>query len=311
MKEKSVVCITLNPAIDRVIEVENFTAGCDNVANSSIERLGGRGINMAEVIKQFDVSVIATGLMGEKAVPEFKRYLEKRSVGYSFATVPGDIRLHVKIIDKATKTPTRIKFPSFNCTQADVDLVLAMASSYQEHVFILAGSLPDALENTTYAYMIKELKKLDAKVVIDATGETLKHALKERPWFFKPNRKELEAFAGKELLGIDDIEKYGRKFQEKYVDNVAISLEGQGAVFISNDHSYYCKPPRLDLISDIGAGDSLVGAWVACKILGKSEQEAALLATATASASVTHFGVGMKDQQTLQDIVKQCELMEI
>ncbi len=311
MREKSVVCITLNPAIDRVIEVENFTVGHDNVASSSIERLGGRGINMAEVIRQFDVPVVATGLMGEKSVPEFKRYLEARDIGYGFATVPGDIRLHVKIIDKTNNIPTRIKFPSFACTQADVDLVLAMVSSYQEHIFILAGSLPNTLANSTYAYMVKELKKLGAKVVVDATGDTLKHALQERPWFFKPNQKELEALVGKKLSGIDDIEKYGRKLQEKYVDNIAISLEKQGAVFISNNHSYYCKPPPLELISDIGAGDSLVGAWVACKILGKTAQEAALFATATASASITHFGVGMQDQKALHAIIEECELLEI
>lgn len=303
---KPVICVTLNPAIDRTGQVETLTPGRVNLVKKSFDRYGGKGINMAAVLVQFGVPAIASGLMGSKSVADFKENLQSRGIHYAFSTVPGETRQNIKLVDKDTEV-TDINFPAFDCSSADVDLVLAMVLAYDFEYIALGGSLPATLPDDTYGYMTKELKKAGKKVLLDTSGVALKEAIKEKPWFIKPNNFELEDLMDTQLKTQKEIIDCAKDLQKKYVDNVAVSLGEDGAIFCNANGCINAVPPVQKVVSTVGAGDSLVGSWLAANVLGKSDEEIAKTAVTASALSVTHLGVGvttMEDFEALKQKVK-------
>ncbi len=308
---KPVICVTLSPAIDRVGKLKKLTLGRVNIVDDISDQFGGKGINMADVLVQFGVKAIASGLMGSKSVVDFKGSLQERGIEYAFSTVPGETRKNIKLYDEENGQITDINFPSFECSTADVDLVLAMVMAYDFDYIALGGSLPKALPKDSYAYMIKELKKYKKKVLLDTSGEPLKLALKVKPWFIKPNNFELEDLAGKTLTSIDDYLIEAQKLQKQDVENVAVSLGEEGAVFCTKEGSYICSFPPQKVVSTIGAGDTLVGAWLAAKIQGHNDADAAKIATATSAISVTHLGVGVTTMEDMEKLKAQIQIQKM
>ncbi len=296
---KPVICVTFNPAIDRTGDIETLSPGCVNIVTNSFDRFGGKGINMADVLVQFGVPTIASGLMGSKSVADFKENLQSRGIQYAFSTVPGETRQNIKLVDKNTNV-TDINFPAFDCSSADVDLVLAMVMTYDFDYIALGGSLPKTLPDDTYAYMVKELKNKGKKILLDTSGVALKKAIEEKPWFIKPNNFELEDLMGIKLKSIKDVVRYAKDLQQEFVENVVVSLGEKGAVFCNADNCYHTKVPAQNVVSTVGAGDSLVGAWLAANILEKSDIEIAKIATTASALSVTHLGVGMTNMEDFE-----------
>lgn len=308
---KPVISITLSPAIDRASRLKELKPGQVNVIEDVFDRYGGKGINMADVLVQFGIKAIACGLMGTKSVVDFKENLQNRGIEYAFSTVPGETRINVKLFDEKTGATTDINFPAFDCSSADVDLVLAMVMAYDVDYIILGGSLPKTLPKDSYAYMIKELKKHKKKILLDTSGEALKYAVKAKPWFIKPNKFELEELAARELKSVNDYWVEAQKLQQQGVENVVISLGDAGAIFCSSEGGYLCSVPPQKEVSSVGAGDTLLGAWLAAKIKGHSDSEAAKIATATSALSVTHMGVGVTTMEDMEKLKQQITLQKL
>lgn len=308
---KAVICVTLSPAIDRMGKVISLTPGRVNIVEDISDQFGGKGINMADVLVQFGIKAIASGLMGSKSVVDFKENLQKRGIEYAFSTVPGETRQNIKLHDEKNGEITDINLPSFDCSPADVDLVLAMVMAYDFDYIALGGSLPHSLPADSYAYMINELKKHNKKILLDTSREALKLAIKAKPWFIKPNNFELEELAGRKLTNMDDYVSEAHKLQKQGVENVVVSLGEDGALFCNKEGSYICSIPPQKVVSTIGAGDTLLGSWLAAKIHGQSDAEAAKIATATSALSVTHRGVGVTTMEDMEKLKAQVKIQKL
>ena len=60
----SIVTVTMNPALDKMITVENFNAGKLNRAKSVRLDPGGKGINVSKALSTYGVKQVATGILG-------------------------------------------------------------------------------------------------------------------------------------------------------------------------------------------------------------------------------------------------------
>lgn len=59
-----IVTITLNPAIDKTIELNHFSLGALNKVENAILDPGGKGINVSKVVESLGGKSIATGFLG-------------------------------------------------------------------------------------------------------------------------------------------------------------------------------------------------------------------------------------------------------
>ena len=65
-----------------------------------------------------------------------------------------------------------------------------------------------------------------------------------KPFLIKPNRQELEEFAGRRLFTWQELLKEGRRMQEMGAENVLISLAAEGAVLLGGDDVLCGEAPR-------------------------------------------------------------------
>lgn len=68
-----VITITLNPAMDKTIAIDNFELGKVNRVSKIRYDIGGKGINVSKVLKKFRISSACTGFIGGSLKETFQK----------------------------------------------------------------------------------------------------------------------------------------------------------------------------------------------------------------------------------------------
>ena len=83
-------------------------------------------------------------------------------------------------------------------------------------------------------------------------------------FLLKPNLQELEELAERRLFTREEIIAQGKRLQEMGAKNVLISLAAEGAILLTAEGEIlFGEAPRGKLVNAVGAGDSMVGGFVA------------------------------------------------
>lgn len=284
-------CVSLNPTIDKTVEVEAFETGGTNRAVTVRRDAGGKAINVAMVLKMLGRNPRVLGVNAKEDGEIIREALESKSIFYDFHDVDENARVNTKIYDRKTKTVTEINEPS---VAVDAEL-LGRISDELEHTVdhgqtvVLAGALPEKAPIDYYAAITRRLKEKGVQVIVDAAGDALKEAVKAGPFMIKPNLEELSDLAGKKLSTLGEVQEECEKLQKEYgVEVIVVSFGAKGAFLLRHGTGFYAHPLELDVKSTVGAGDSILAGAVAFS----SEEPLAMLraGSAAAAGSVTLEG---------------------
>jgi 1-phosphofructokinase len=287
-----VITVTLNPAMDKTITVDNFTLGAVNRVSSIRLDVGGKGINVSKVLKNFEVSSVCTGFLGGVWESTIENELVSRGIGSAFVHIEGSTRTNTKVVDTVNKVFTDINEAGPNI---DADNLESFLKSYeslcsQEDIVVLAGGVSPSVPVDIYATLIRIAKEKGAKVILDADGELLKRGLEEKPDIIKPNEHELSKLFNINKDSLDEIIGAAQKLRESGISKVLVSLGEHGSLFITDTGIYQAKGYKVPVKSTVGAGDSMVAALV-YSLLNNLDDEATLkFANACGAASVTLEG---------------------
>ena len=75
-----ILTVTLNPAIDKTVKVENFKFGQDSYEDAIFLSAGGKGLNVSRVLKRLGIESIATGFVGGASGDYIKKQLNKEKI---------------------------------------------------------------------------------------------------------------------------------------------------------------------------------------------------------------------------------------
>ena len=89
--------VTVNPALDYVMQLEKVEAGSVNRSNDCQFLAGGKGINVSQILNQLDVDNTAWGFVGGFTGKELVRQLNVKKIESDFVTISDDTRVNVKI----------------------------------------------------------------------------------------------------------------------------------------------------------------------------------------------------------------------
>ncbi|NTV88750.1 MAG: 1-phosphofructokinase, partial [Clostridiales bacterium] len=108
-----VVTVTLNPALDKTVTIEKLVpGGLNRVLDSRIDA-GGKGINVARVLNNFNLKTVATGLISGTTGEKLLRLMADEKLEADFLEIPGETRTNVKIFEKADGITTEINEAGF------------------------------------------------------------------------------------------------------------------------------------------------------------------------------------------------------
>lgn len=287
-----IATVTLNPAIDQTVSVDDFQAGTVNRSRAMRFDAGGKGVNVASFLADYGMEVVVTGFLGEENADIFERHFARKKIEDRFIRVPGETRVNIKITDEHNQETTDLNTPGQAPGKYAVNRLCEQVEALAEacDCFVLSGNLPPGLSSDFYAKLIKSLKKKNRSCVLDTSGEALAEGVKAGPRMIKPNIDELGQLVRRQLDGLSDVHKAAHSLINQDVELVVVSMGGDGALFISKEDAFVALPPSVTLKSTVGAGDAMVAGLVAGLAKKLSLEECARLATAFSVSAITRLG---------------------
>lgn len=307
-QQPEIITVTLNPAIDSTLYFNGFQIGQVNRVGRQIADPGGKGVNVAKVLKALGLEVSVTGFLGRENAAFFHRYFAEEQINDYFIESDGATRTNIKIVNETDGKVTEINYAGLQCSARDLGeleaklLNLAAPGNW----VVLSGSLSQNAPVDSYARYIEKLQARGCKVLLDTSGPALQTGLRAKPYLVKPNINELRELTGSPLQAETEIWDAMDAILNAGVQQVVVSLGAKGALAASREQKLRVQPPRIEAKSTVGAGDAMVAGLIAGQAQGLSLEESIRLATAAAAASVAKAGTragSLDEVEKLQDQV--------
>lgn len=298
---------TLNPSIDYIMHVDSFESGGLNRAEQTFFYPGGKGINVSRVVGRLGVKSRALGFIGGFSGDFINDFLDQEGVQHAFINTGQKTRVNVKL---KSGDETEINGPGPALSEEMQQSLLNQIQELNSNdILVLAGSVPSSLPEDYYEQITNICRRNHTKVVLDTSGEALEQILGQPLFLMKPNHHELGDLFNVEIRTPEDAALYGKKLVERGVENVIVSMGGQGAVYVGRDEQWYANVPKGTVKNSVGAGDSVVAGFLAAYTEGKSMTEA--FRFGVASGSATAFQDDLCQQEDVLQLLEQINVSPI
>ncbi|KNE21628.1 hexose kinase [Virgibacillus pantothenticus] len=255
--------ITLNPSVDIQYRVADFKENTVNRVADVSKTAGGKGLNVARVIRQLDEPVAASGLLGGSLGDFISKELKRLDIQNDFMAIEGDTRNCIAIIHDGKQTEILESGPVIQEKEANGFLTTFRELAEQANWITVSGSLPKGLPDDYYQEMLAIAKEVGTPVLLDTKGDLLARALQSEtpPYLMKPNQDELADLLGKETLCIEDIKAAVQSPLFAGVEWVVVTLGELGAVVKHKDKAYRVQSPKINAVNPVGSGDSVIAGF--------------------------------------------------
>ena len=286
--------ITFNPALDCTFYSNTIALGELNRISRTQVSAGGKGINVSILLCNLGIENTALGFIGGFTGNEIKRQLNAINCKTDFVEVDGDSRINVKI-NADTRTELNAEGPTITSAQFDEFMKKLEKVSDGDYV-VLSGSVPKGLGSDVYGKILSLLSSKKVNTIVDTSGDALKEALEYQPFLVKPNRHELGELFDVEIESSEDVIKYASFLQDVGAQNVLVSLDKDGAILLDeNGVSHKVVAPEISQVNTVGAGDSMIGGFIASYMQDADYDLALKYASACGTATASMEGIATAD----------------
>ncbi|MFT8870183.1 1-phosphofructokinase, partial [Liquorilactobacillus nagelii] len=265
---------TLNTAIDLFIETESMLPKKVNRTQSYDIQANGKGVNISFILKKLGIDSVAVCAGGGFTADYIQSELNKNRIPSFFVKSEGITRINVftKVLSENDEYKLVNSGPGLAITQQEKIKSYLKSKLESEDVVCVCGSFP----------------KKQARLVIDSSYTSVLSTLKYHPWILKPNESELKQWFNVDReLTIEKLVKLAKELVARGAQQILLSLGNRGAVLVTKDKVLYGNAPKVEVVNTAGAGDSMLGTFVA-NLTKKSGPEVALkraLAAGSGAAS--------------------------
>ena len=308
-----IVTVTMNPAIDKTVDIGKFERGDLNRIKRVEIDAGGKGINVSKTIRELGGESIATGFVGGTSGTIIKQVLTDLGLRTDFVEVKGETRTNLKVVEE-TGEVTELNEPGPEVSDEQLNDLLNRLEGYAnpDTLFVLAGSIPAGIPTDIYQKITEQVHQKGAKVLLDADGVLFSESLKGKPDMLKPNRSELERYYQMDYRASEqELVLMGGKLLKQGVSMAAISLGQMGAIFLTKGKRYRCPGLRVKAHSTVGAGDALVAAMAYSWDEKLPLETCIRLCMGASAGAVTSIGTKPPKRSLVDELMEQVELLEI
>lgn len=308
-----IVTVTMNPAIDKTVDIESLERGGLNRISHVELDAGGKGINVSKTISQLGGKSIATGFIAGNSGKVIQGVMNDWGIENDFIEVSGETRTNTKVFEKSGEL-TELNEPGPVVEEKDVKALLEKLEGYakEDTLFVLAGSIPRGVEKDIYRQIIELVHKKGAKVLLDADGELFTKALEAGPDIIKPNRVELEQYAGMDYVASEqELLQVAEKMMEKGIGTVAVSMGKSGAIFLKEGYRVRCPGLKVKAHSTVGAGDAMVAALSYSWDEKMSSEDTVKMCMAVSAGAVTTIGTKPPSREVVDSLLSQVVVEKI
>lgn len=302
--------LTLNPAYDVHAFAESFAPYHENLAQVQSREAGGKGVNISRALNMGQIPNTAVIVLGKENGGDFKASLQQSEIQCILLEKEGRIRENLTL-HCADAPETRISFTGFSVDDSILNEVMDVLQVDGDTVITFTGRVASGIHMETVKTFLKKLREKGARIVLDSKSFSLEDIYQVQPWLIKPNQEEISEYFRCDVKTIHQAMEKAACFAEHGVDNVMVSLGEQGALLISGGKSYIAKPPVVQAVSTIGAGDSSIAGFLAAAHSGGGAQECLKMAVTFGTAACLTTGTLPPRKTDVDRIWAQVEVTEV
>lgn len=305
--------VTLNPAVDRELTVDQMAY--DTVLRASQWQVdcGGKGFNVARMLKSLSVPSVALGFAAGKAGELLSEKLQSLGIETDFVWIAGETRTNVSIVTPGSDHYMKVNEPGPTISAEDLE---QLTNKVRDHAkaddwWVLAGSLPPGVSPDIYAKLTDIIQSAGAKVFLDTSDEALRQSCSARPQLVKPNAEEAQELTGLPISNPTEIAAAAAAIRTQGPESVIISLGKDGALLANGTSTWLAASPEIVEGNPIGAGDSMVAGvvWGLSEGTGLAEALQRGIACGAATASQSGTTVGSREQ--VDELLAQVKLTQV
>ena len=282
---KSVLTLTVNPAIDATYTLQELKPGQTHRVQPGQERAGGKGINVARVLHTQGARVFAITTAGGAAGAALRRDLEQSQLQHRVVPVTAETRRSIAFVDGTTKltsifneTGAELLEHEWDNIHESVTEALSGVDGVETGVLVVSGSLPPNAPHGFYAGTVTMAHARGIPTIVDATGQQLVDSAKAGADLVKPNHHELM-----DTMQDPDLPSAARKLLRLGAKTVLVSAGADGmCAFTRDDPGFHLRArlPRPLNGNPTGAGDAAVAAAALSLCTGATDTRTILRAAA-------------------------------
>lgn len=307
-----ILTLTLNPALDLSARVSRMEAGPKLRLSDPLREPGGGGVNAARVIHELGGPVCAWLALGGASGAQHLALLRAQGVATHVFEAPGETRQSWAITDDAGQQ-FRLQLPGDDWPDALGAQALSDIAGQAQGLVVLSGSQPPGLADSFPQMLASALGP--GRLIVDTSGTALLRLLNqpETPlYLLRLDQAEAELQAGKPLPEPRDTAAFAQDLRARGVaEMIAIARGADGNILAAPTGLFQCQPPQVVVRSKIGAGDSFTGALTLALARGDSPQDALVLGTAAAAATITSAGTALCKRADVAQLARNCRLTRL
>ena len=292
----SVLCLTMNPAVDLATETEAVVPTHKLRCGETLHDAGGGGVNVARVLTRLGGRCTALCPMGGSPGHWLERRMREEGLDSVFLPIADETRVSFTVHEHSTGAEFRFVMPGPHLSEAEWMACLSHLERLPAFpdLLVASGSLPPGVPLDFYARLARLCRSRGSRLVLDTSGPPLAAALAEGVYLFKPNLKELAELAGRPLQTPEQWQAAARQLVlDGRAEVVALTLGHLGALLVTGDAMWSAPPLDIPVASAVGAGDSFVGGLVWGLQQGLPLEQAFRWGIAAGSATLLSAGTAL------------------
>jgi len=273
-----IVTVTLNPSLDRTLEIDSLQrGGVLRTATPTLEA-GGKGVNVTRALVANGVASVAVLPVGGGEGAELGRLLDAAGVSARYVPTLGRTRNNITIAE-ADGTVTKLNEPGSALSADELAALVGIVGSTVSagDWVVVSGSVPPEFSAVELEALTASLADRDVNLAIDTSGDALVASLAARPRLIKPNRAELEEMVGRRLLTLSAVITAASSVRDRGVELVLVSLGSEGAVLVGPGGVIVGSSEVAQPRSTVGAGDCFLAGFLSRFDADETDLDAAFL----------------------------------
>lgn len=286
---KFIVTITVNPVVDVSTSISNVVPERKLRCGPPVYEPGGGGINVARVIFRLGGRALALYTAGGHTGRCLQELLEQEGVPNRPFRIEARTRESFMVYEEATGQQYRFGMPGPALQELEWCRLIDALFDLDPRPGCLVGSgaLAPGVPQDFYARLARAGERLNARVIVDTSGEALRQAIRSPVYLVKPNYREFIDLVGREPK--DEMEQEALALslvRQSNCEVVLLSLGAAGVLLATREGAERIRAPLVPVRSKVGAGDSTVAGVVLGLAQGRPVRDAVLLGIAAGAAAV-------------------------
>jgi tagatose 6-phosphate kinase len=297
-----ILTVTPNVALDITYRVDQLTPGSSHRVRSVEERAGGKGVNVAGVLRALGHDSVVLGFVGDAAAGAVTADLVRGGLAHELIEVEGPTRRSIAVVDSSNGEATLFNEagPRVPATRWD-DLQTRLAARLPTATaLVVSGSLPPGTDDAACARLVRLATTHRVTVLVDTVGAALMQAAAAGADIVKPNADEL-----RDTTGVSDVAAAAGELRRRGAKAVVVSLGAAGMAAFTPEGSWRAAPPTRLAGNPTGSGDAAAAALIAGAAAGAPWPDRLRDAVALSAAAVLQPTAGTVDLRDYRRFVPQ------